>query len=125
MKKFPSKKGLNIRIAVYVPSTQGLTRRIPAINHKRRAKEVADAMRSLFGGTTSVNAKGSWSSNGTVAREDIILVESFTKTADWKKNANKLRLFLLKKKKEWEQESISYEWEDVSKDIPYEGMNFL
>jgi len=54
-----------------------------------------------------------------------MMVESFTTSRLWNKNDVTLKRYLQRKKREWKQESLSYEWYDETRDLPFEGMNFL
>jgi len=122
---FPSKKGLPIRIVVYVPSTQGMTKKISKSVHLRRARQVSTKLRRLFGGTTRVVGLGSWKHKGKVIRENVLLVESFCDVSDWKKHSKEIKVYLQKKKREWKQETLSIEWEHLSANKSYEGMHFI
>ena len=75
---FPKEKGMPIRCRVYVPSTQGMIRKISAYEHKKRAEQVKKKMVSLFGGSTKIKAGGSWFSKNMMVSENILLVESYT-----------------------------------------------
>jgi len=122
---WPKGKGMPIRCRVYIPSTQGMTQRIPVYIHRKRAKEVEKKMISLFGGSTKIKSQGSWFEAGVTVSEPILLVESYTTREKWNRNDKKLKAFLQQKKKEWEQKSLSMEWEDLGKNLQYEGMRFL
>lgn len=102
-----------------------MTKRISKSKHEARARLVANKMRRLFGGTTRVVGVGSWSHAGAVIREPVFLVESFCGEREWKKNARGMHDYLQMKKHEWRQESLTMEWEHLSKDLSYEGMHFL
>ena len=121
---FPKKKGYPIRCKVYIPSTQG-NKRISKAEHMRRARIFKKKMISLFGGTTSIKASGSWYSGARVINEPVLLVESYTTRVNWNKNDKKIKAYINKKKKEWKQQAISMEWEDLSKNLSIEGMHFI
>ena len=121
---FPSKKGLPIRCRIYIPSTQG-SKKISKSEHMKRARILKKKMISLFGGTTSIKARGSWFSGSKVISEPVLLVESYTSMSRWKKNDSKIKTYLNKKKREWKQEALSMEWEDLSRNLRVEGMHFI
>lgn len=122
---FPSDRGLPVRIKIYVPATQGLASRISKRRHEQRAKIIANKLIRLFGGTTRISGYGSWSYDHSIIREPVYLVESFCSEEKWKRHANEMKLYLYAKKREWQQDTLSMEWEHLSKDLPYEGMHFL
>lgn len=122
---WPKEKGLPIHIIVYIPGTVGLSKRISTSEHKKRAKEVEGQLRKLFGGTTKIKGEGTWKDKDKVISEKVLMVESFTTQRLWVKNDKVLKRYLQRKKREWKQESLSYEWYDETRNLPFEGMNFL
>jgi len=122
---WPVKRGLSVHIVVYVPDTTGISKKISKREHKKRAREVETELRKLFGGTTKVSSQGTWKHKKRVIRDGVLQVESFTTQRKWNKNDMVLKRYLQRKKKEWGQESLSYEWYDDSRELPFEGMHFL
>jgi len=125
---FPKTKGLNIRSSVYVPDTVGISKRIKPSEHVKRAKEVEKEMRRFFGGTTSVKGLGTWEHVKCprgVCRDNLLIVESYAPEVVWNKHDIDFQRFLNKKRKQWKQASLAFEWENLTKDSPYEGMHFI
>ena len=107
---------LPIETAVYVPSTQGKTKRISPEEHEERAVEVENFLAHKLGGFTKVTGDGGFKSSkgktkGKIIREPYKKVTSFSTLEDYKKNQKKLKKFLGEKKKKWGQEQIGYEYE--------------
>lgn len=109
---------------MYVPSTTGL-KPILTREHKNRTKNVENQLKKLFGGSTQVKGIGTWKSGNKTYREPVVIVETFTTESGWKKNDKKLKSYLDRKKKEWNQEVIAFEWEHMTKEYPFEGMHYV
>lgn len=126
---FPKMKAdLNTKIAVYVPDTKGVSQRISKEDHKRRAAEVEQKMRDLFGGTTTIRGLGTWASAScprNVCVDNILLVESFMPEAVWNKHHGEMKKYLNSMKKEWGQHSLTIEFEIKGKNSLQEGMHFI
>lgn len=102
---------LPIETAVYVPSTK----RNKAISHsqyKGRVTETRRKLSNMLGGYTSVQAIGGYTDNkGQVIKEPVTKVTAFATKDAYHKNRQDYAKWLLKKKKNWKQESIGYEHE--------------
>lgn len=107
---FPKGNGNNVYIAIYVPSTQGINKRVPTKKFRKRIKQVVDFLRKELGGTTRIAGIGNYYSDELKkpVEEKIAKVESFTTVSNYYKADKRIRSFLKKKKKEWKQESIGY-----------------
>jgi len=114
IKPFKMPKGtthLPVETAVYVPTTTSTSKSIKANERRKRITETRRILSNFFGGYTQVRATGGYVSGEKVITETIYKVTSFGKKDKFNKNKNKLRTWLLQKKKEWGQESIGYEQE--------------
>jgi hypothetical protein len=102
---------LPIETAVLVPSTKDGRNLGPKVL-KTRTKETRKEMHDLYGGYTSVQGVGSYTTKkGRVDKEGVNKVTSFTKTKDYRKNRKKMLKLLKEKKKKWGQDSMGYEIE--------------
>ena len=112
---FPTKKQdkNNIHLAIYVPSTTDVNKKISLKDFKKRVNETVRFLRRSFGGSTRVGEIGNYNSPtyGSVT-ENIVKVECFTKAKNYMKSDLKLKRWLQIKEKQWKQESISYEYEE-------------
>ena len=125
---FPGEEGYDTKISVFVPDTTGVSTRISGKEHLRRAKETEEKVRDIFGGSTSVKGLGTWKSKlcpGDVCEDNLLIVEAGMTLSDWKKHDKEMKKYLKKKRLEWGQECITFNWEVVSQNHPYEGMHFL
>jgi len=109
---FPTGKGKNVRIVIYVPSTTNIDKKIPNSQFRRRITSVVNFLRSKLGGSTRVLGIGNYYSDdlNKSITEKVAKVESFTTTKDYYREDKKIRKFLLRKKKAWKQEWLSYEY---------------
>jgi hypothetical protein len=125
---WPILKGSSIRVAVYVPDTKNVSTRIKHEEHVARAREIEKFMRKKFGGTTTIKGMGTWKFKDCpkgVCIDNHLIVESFTNQKKWNKYDEQLIKYIKKKKGEWSQSSVSVEWEDLAKELPYEGLHFV
>src|SRR3972149_5507659 len=113
---FPKGSGKYIHAVVYVPSTKERKVKILPEEFTARQQETESFLRKLFGGTTRVSGVGTWfvtiNNKKELIKEEVAKIESFTEKADYYRNDLKLKKWLLNKKKEWGQESISFEYEE-------------
>jgi hypothetical protein len=112
-----STKGINIfdlpiENAVYVPSTDKTQNQIPEKAFRKRISDTENELSRLFGGFTRFNDYGGYKSDsGQVVREKGARVASFATAKDAKdpEKLNNLKKWLVKKQKQWGQETIGYE----------------
>jgi len=111
---FPTGRGNNIHIIIYVPSTIGIDKKISKEQFDKRIKSVIDFLRDKFGGSTKIKASGDYYSDELKkpVKERVAKVEAFTTKRDYYKADKEIRKFLKEKKKSWSQEAISYEYEE-------------
>lgn len=102
---------LPVEQIIYVPSTfnnEPVSRR----DFERRVSEVRDRLALIFGGYTSVEGVGGYSSEEDgVVHEDVVRVISYTTKKEYESKRKELFDFLQEKQREWGQESIGYEVE--------------
>jgi len=124
---FPKKSKNAYHATVYVPSTtkrNGKEVQIGRAQHLKRAEETRAFLDKTFGGTTRVRAEGSWiDDKGIVRRDGIFKAETFATKKDYAANDKKLEKWLQKKRKAWNQDSLSYGFE--SPDRPGEELSFI
>ena len=113
---FPKEKGFQTRSAIYVPSTKDMSNPVSPKEFQRRTKEVKLFLNRRFGGSTTDKVVGSFtSSKGKLINEPVTVVEHFTDFKKWKNYDKEVQKFLLKKQKEWGQESIGFEFQSAKK----------
>ena len=114
-----------IRITIYVPNTTG-SKTMSKNEHYKRASGVATKLRNMFGGTTSIEGKGTWlAETGTPIKDNVFLVISFCSRTSWEKHKDRLLEYLLNRKKDWKQSQIAFVWEDMTGFFSYKGMHFI
>lgn len=92
-------------VVVYVPSTDG--------SLKRRVDETISFCTKLFGGTTQVNAIGTYTGvKHNVIKERVAKVDIFTTPQNWELKKSKLHSWLKVKKRSWHQEELALEFEE-------------
>jgi hypothetical protein len=114
MEKVPVPKGtmrLEKEMAIIVPSTKGVNKPITKIEMKKRISEVKNFMIPLFGGSTRLVGTGSYMSKKGLVDEPVAVMEVYADTPVWKEHQKEVIDFLVKKAKEWGQESVSFEFE--------------
>ena len=62
------------KVGVYVPSTYGLSQQYYTGEH---VKAIEDTLIRLFGGSTTIGARGAYDAVHTVVREDVTIVYAF------------------------------------------------
>lgn len=96
------------QMAVLVPSTTQGDKKISSAEFRKRIKETQTKLSSTFGGQTSIQTRGGYFSNDLkkLINEDVVMVVSYSKNNDYKKEIGKLKEWLNAKKRDWKQESI-------------------
>ena len=110
---FPKKRGNKVHLVIFVPSTKEYDKVITSKEFKNRVKEVSIFLSKLFGGTTRVKGVGSYQLEGKDITEKVVMVETFTTPKKYNLHDLKIKKFLMSKKKEWGQDSMGYEFEEV------------
>lgn len=113
MKMPKGTKKMAVENAVYLTDTDNKGNKITAKELNKRIKEVEAIFLELFGGYNYVDlGKGEFiSKSKKIMKERVIRIVSFAEGHIFMKNRKKLEKWLLFKKKEWKQESMSYEFE--------------
>lgn len=100
---------LTTHLVVLVPSTSGGRK----VDIEHRVDETQRYLTKLFGGTTKVNAQGTYTGrNGRVVKERISEVEIYTSPEQWEQKKNALLGWLRSKKKGWKQEELAIKYEE-------------
>lgn len=105
---------LPIEQAVIVPSTSGAKnqRKVSNAVFKKRVNNVRRFMSKRYGGFTDVQETGGFTlKNGTLVREKIVKVTSFSTKANDKKHKKELMNQIHNWRNKWKQESVGYERE--------------
>lgn len=113
-KKMPSNvRKLPVASSVYIPNTDLNGKKISSKQFKERIKEVEGKLLKLFGGhTTDELEHGEFlTKNKKIISEKVSRVSCFSDIKTYRKYQDELERWLLKKKKEWNQETIGYEFE--------------
>ena len=118
---FPKKRGLGTRIVVYVPSTEK-DKPVSTREFNRRVRETQMFLSKEFGGSTRVSGVGTFIDNSNLIREDVAKVESFADSKVYRRVDKKLEKWLMKKRKEWNQFSVGYEYEKFKRP---EGLHLI
>lgn len=110
---FPKGKGMNIHTAITVPSTTNADKPISREEHNRRAREVETFLSEKFGGYTEIKGGGGWVSDEKgLIKEPVLIVHSYTDKKTYNSHDLEVKAFIEKKKKQWGQESMAYEYEE-------------
>lgn len=112
--KMPKNRKLAVANTIYLTDTNHGGEKISAKEFKKRIKETEDMFLELFGGYTNASSgKGEFMSSlhKKIITENVTRVASFSTIKDFRKKRKSLEQWLLKKKKEWKQEAIAYEFE--------------
>jgi len=125
VRRFPSDKGLPVRVAIVVPSTKKKDEKISQKEMNTRVKETDKFMRDKFGGETSIRGVGSWyDGNNKMVQENVVVVESYTTEKKWEENDMRTQKYLNDKSKEWGQDTITFQYEHLNKNEDREGVHF-
>jgi hypothetical protein len=101
---------LRNQATIYVPSTVG-SKSIGTTRHKKRVNNVRKWFNNRYGGSTSVQGRGSWTGkNRRTVTEDVVKVSSYTN----RKIDRRAKVFKQARiwGRKWKQESISLEYND-------------
>jgi len=113
---------LPIELAVYVPSTQDVNKKVSLSEMKERVNKVSSFLANLFGGFTRTDKVGGYlASNKEIVVEEVEPVTAFATKEDFRKNIVTLINKLSEWAKEWNQEAIGLEYEG---DLYYVPQNF-
>ena len=107
-------KKLPVANTIYIADRDKLNKKIKTTEFKRRVKEVEEKFLELFGGFTNDEINhGEFMSktNNKIISEKVAKVMSFAEIYAFKKHRRELENWLMKKKKEWNQNCIAYEFE--------------
>ena len=107
-------KKLPVANAIYVVNRDKEDKKISQTEFKKRVKQVEDKFLYLFGGFTNDKiCHGEFVSKtkNRILAEEVARIFSFTKISTFKEHRKDLEKWLVQKKKEWNQESIAYEFE--------------
>jgi len=102
---------LPIECVVYVPSTL-YAKRIPKREFQKRIRKTADELVRLFGGCRETMVRGHYMDRrGEIIEEDVAVLTGYGKGDHYLEKRERFLEWLLAKKKEWQQESIGFEFE--------------
>ncbi len=102
---------LPIECVVYVPSTL-FDKRIPKRAFQKRISKTADELVRLFGGCRQTMVRGHYMDRrGEIIEEDVAVLTGYGKSDRYLEKREQFLDWLLAKKKEWQQESIGFEFE--------------
>ena len=102
---------LPIECVVYVPSTR-FDKKIPRREFATRIKKTAEELVSLFGGCRETTVKGRYRDRrGEMIVEEVAVLTGYGKGDHYLEKREQFLDWLLANKKEWEQESICFEFE--------------
>lgn len=105
--KFKNLIPLNHKVAIYVPSTQGVN---TEANNQKYIEATAQLLSNAFGGATSTEAVGYWVSDSEgLVKEHPVIVYAYAQEQDFIKNIDLIIDYCYKMKQELEQEAISLE----------------
>ena len=111
---FPGKEleKLGIEIAIYIPNTEKNDTVIAEDEYKARINQTQELLLGMFGGYT-VLGKGNGefiSKKGKKLKDKITRIVSYSSVDKFNEERDKLYDWLVKKKDEWLQESIAFEF---------------
>jgi len=101
----------DFHVVIYVPSTKR-DKPIPESEFKKRIEKTIEFLTKLLGGTTTVQGIGTWKFRGKVYEERVAKVENFSKVNNFLKAKRDLLKFIKQAKKNWQQNTITYELEE-------------
>ena len=99
-------------VKVYVPST-AIDEPVTEQEFRKRIVETQEFLSTLFGGFTTLQAKGGYMSDveGLIT-EPVVVVATWAGRQDYEEHLEKLESFLRTKRTDWEQEVIGFEFEN-------------
>lgn len=121
-KPFPHDIGLTTRTAILVPSTYQRNKKVTQATFEKRVRETENFMNKEFGGSTVTRGVGSYTINEKKKRpklvqENVMIVENFSRPADWKKHRAEVEKYVEDKQLEWTQDSIGFEIQQPRKPL--------
>lgn len=104
---------LGREIEIYVPSTQDVDEDLTDEEFRQRIKNVQQEFSEEFGGTTTFLGDGTYvdQETGDLIEEHVAVVEVHMSDEDWQDKKEDIFEWLEKKKEQWEQQAISFEFE--------------
>ena len=112
---FPGKelKKLVIAIAIYIPNTEKNDKVVAEEEYKIRINQTQELLLGMFGGYTVLGkGKGEFTSKkGNRLNDKITRIVSYSSIDKFNDEKETLYDWLVKKKAEWSQESIAFEFE--------------
>lgn len=106
LKRVANSFSLPIQTAVLVPSTTKKSRAISATMFKKRVNITRRFLSRLFGGYTSVQGVGGYTSGKRLIREKVAVVSAYAQRRIFLKNKKAWLAWVRAKKREWGQESM-------------------
>ena len=99
-------------VKVYVPST-AIDKPVTEREFRKRITETQEFLSTLFGGFTTLQAKGGYMSDveGLIT-EPVVVVATWAGRQDYEKQLERLEDFLRAKRTDWQQEVIGFEFEN-------------
>ncbi len=111
-RKPPGTVHLPVECVVYVPSTN-FDQKISHRLFRERIRKTAEELVSLFGGCRETVATGRYMDRrGQLIEEQVAVLVGYGQGDRYLEKREMFLDWLLKKKKEWKQESIGFEFED-------------
>ena len=115
---------LPIELAIYVPSTQDVNKKVSPSEMKQRVNKVSSYLANLFGGFTRTDKVGGYlASNKEIVVEEVEPVTAFATKEDFQKNIFQLIEKLSEWAREWNQEAIGLEYEGDLYYVPQKFKN--
>ena len=101
---------LNKKIAIYIPSTIDVNKKLPVAEHERYVKKVAGIFSECFGGASAQKIHGFWKAkSGELVAEDNTIVYAFCDNRKLHRNRNRIIKLAVDTRNELSQEYISVE----------------
>lgn len=102
---------LDSKVAIYVPSTVNTNELAKNSLTKYFENLVLSEFSALFGGATATSARGAWLSSGAgLVTEDVTVIYSFCKDADFQNNFDKIVALAGLVCKGMKQEAVTLEY---------------
>lgn len=108
---------LTYQVAIFVPSTN-LDKKVPKSIYDKRIEETRIFLDTKGGGDTTSKASGGYlyeenkSGKKSLIKEDITIVETSMTKEQYQDSKKDIENFIVKKKKNWKQDSIGYKFEE-------------
>ncbi len=125
IKPLPIKSNrLPVQVSIAVPSTE-LDKKITDKKFKKRINDEKKYFSKTFGGDTSIRATGSFvlkqGKKDILIKEKVVLVESSTTPVKYNSKRGIISKHIIKKKKDWKQNSVLYKVEGENYIYPKQG----